>query len=466
MRLATIAKSQQAAQISERRLTKEMPTILQMAVNSDHVPKGVGPGHAGQLCRELEFAGAESLLTLDSDSALTTGVALVTDAGAVHTSGGAGTRLRQQASDTLARGLPLSVSVCGPREGTDAHAAFSGVCDQLRFAMDATCASWRDIEVVVDADTVTPQTALAARRKLGGAVPVYVLADKAMMQPGDSQTERAAHEQFWLQLWLARAQGRVRTALASVAVPQCSLLSAEPAMCIQPLTAVQVPAGTAWLPLRLDVARFADDSGVLCEPAIENALRRCVEIGDALHDLIRWPTAQLRHDAWLNRRLAFELTGFGDLVTRRNQDPQRFATLRELCELLRWMQGILHGQSRAIAQRTEYLPAIAESDPSREFPSGQVRNDWRSLWVEAVKAAAVRHRNLLVLSPWSIFPEHQPADFRYSDLLPLLAFADAGAFPSTPSLAQWDISEFTSFHKRAWAVLQQRSAAYQIAEGL
>jgi hypothetical protein len=204
----------------------------------------------------------------------------------------------------------------------------------------------------------------------------------------------------------------------------------------------------------------------LCESSIENALRRCVAIGDALHDLIRWPTAQLRHDAWLNRRLALELTGFGDLVARRSLDPQRFATLQEICELLRWMQGILQRQSRAIAQRSERLPAISESDPSREFPSGQIRNGWRTRWLEAVEATAVRHRNLLVLSPWSIFPKHQPADYRYADLLPVLAFSDACVFPAPPDLEAWDIAKFTSFHKRAWAVLQQRSAAYQIAEGL
>ncbi len=466
VRLATIAKSWRAAQISKRRDVLETPKMLQMAVNSDHVPNGVGPGDAGQLCYELGLAGAESLLTFDSDGALTTGVALATDAVAMHPSGGAAARFRQQASDALARGLPLSVSVCGLGEGTDIHAAFSGVCDQLRFAMDDTGTSWKDIEVVVDADTVLPQRASAAHPMLAHAVPVYVLLSKAMMQAGSSQTERALHEQFWLQLWLARANRRVRAAFAPIVVPQCSLLSAEPAMCIQPLTALQVPEGTAWLPMRLNVARFANDSGILCESAIEKALRRCVDIGDALHDLIRWPTAKIRHDAWLNRRLALELTGFGDLVMRRSLDPQCFATLQELCELLRWMQGILQRHSRAMAQKTEYLPAISESDPSREFPSGQVRNGWRSRWLKAVEAAAVRHRNLLVLSPWSIFPEHQPADYRYSDLLPVLAFSDACAFPPPPVLATWDISEFTAFHKRAWAVLQQRSAAYQIAEGL
>ncbi len=440
--------------------------MLQMAVNSDHVPNGVGPGDAGQLCFELGLAGAESLLTLDSDGSLTTGVALAADAFAINMSSGARSRFRQQASDTLARGLPLSVSVCGRGEGTDVHAAFSGICEQLRFAMDDTGASWRDIQVVVDADTVSAQTASAARHKLVGAVPLYVLVNTAMMQAASSQAESALHEQFWSQLWFARAEGRVRAAFAPVVVPQCSLLSAEPATCIQPLTALQVPEGTAWLPLRLNVARFADDRGTLCESSIENALRRCVAIGDALHDLIRWPTAQLRHDAWLNRRLALELTGFGDLVARRSLDPQRFATLQEICELLRWMQGILRRQSREIAQRTERLPAISESDPSREFPSGQIRNGWRSRWLEAVEATAVRHRNLLVLSPWSIFPKHQPADYRYADLLPVLAFSDACAFPAPPDLEAWDIAKFTRFHKRAWAVLQQRSAAYQIAEGL
>lgn len=439
--------------------------MLQMAVNIDHAPKGIGPGQTGQLCRELQLAGVEPLLTLDSDGALASGITLLVDAAPIQASDGAATRFRQQAFDALASGLPLSVSVRELGEGTDAYAAFSDVCAVLRLAAADAGAATATIEVVVDARSLSPQAAWTVRREHLGGGTVHLLPGRFVMQPDRSDRERRRYERFWSELWLAHRSGEVSAACAALVLPQCSLLSAEAAICVQPATAVQTPAGSAWLPMRLNVSRFADDGGSLCESALEHALGRCVDIGDELHDLVRWPTAQLRHDAWLNRRLAIELTGFGDLLERRALDPQHFASLQELSELLRWMQGILHRQSRRVARRTEYLPALEQSDPSHALPRGQARNGWRARWREAVESAAVRHRNLLVLSPWSVFPAHKPADYRFADLLPLLGFANAGAFPSPPCLAHWNISKFKCFHKRAWAVLQQRSAAHQIAEG-
>jgi len=438
--------------------------MLGMAVNSECVPKGIGPDYAGQLCRELEDVGAQALLTLDSDGALTTGATLVADMAVLQRSGGAAARLRQQAYDTLAAGLPLSVSVCGAGEGADAHAALSAAFGPLRLAIEDAGAASRDVAVVVDAGHASPQTVCALRRELLGDGAVYVLANNSVMQAGRSRQERGRYEQFWSQLWRDRAQGVISAVLAPDVVPQCALLSAERAICVQPSTCVQVPAGTAWLPLRVNVAQFADQKGKLRWNAVEQALCRSVEVGDALHDLVRWPSAQLRHDAWLNRRLALELTGFGDLVGRRSLDPQCFSTLRELCALLDRLQEILHERSRAIARSAGQLPAFEASDPSRKLPQGQVREGWRSRWLEAVDAAAVRHRNVVVLSPWSIFPQHRPADYRYADLLPVLGFANACTFPPPPCLARWNISKFKCFHKRAWAVLQQRGVAHQIAE--
>ena len=440
--------------------------MLQMAVDSDHVPNGIGPGLTGQLYRELELAGVEPLLTLDSDGALAGGVTLLADAGATQTSDSAAARFRQQAFDTLANGLSLSVSVHELGEGTDAHAAFSAICELLRLAMQDAGASPECIAVAVKAEALSPQAAWAVRSARLGGGPVHVLPGRAVMQPDSSQRERDQHDRFWSQLWHAHGTARIGVAYAPTVFAQCSLLSAEVADCVLPATAVQVPAGTAWLPMSLDVSRFTDERGSLRESAIEHALGRSIEIGDVLHDLVRWPTARMQHDAWLNRRLAIVLTGFGDLVQRRRQDPQQFASLTDLCELLRWIREVLQGRSREVARRTEHLPALEQSDPCRALPSGHVRNGWRTRWREAVESAAVRHRNVVVLSPWSLFPRGQPADFRYADLLPLLGFANACSFPAPPSLCHWNINKFKNFHQRAWAVLQQRGAVQQIAERL
>jgi hypothetical protein len=245
---------------------------------------------------------------------------------------------------------------------------------------------------------------------------------------------------------------------------QCPLLSAEIATNVLPSTGIQVPAGSAWVPIQLDLSRFADARGLIDEPALERALHCCVDIGEALHELMEWPTAMMRYDAWLNRRLAIMISGIGDLAFRRRLDPRQLHCLENLDQLLRWVQQTLHARSRQIARETTFLPALDLTDPGRSLPGGDVRDDWCMRWRRAVDQGAVRHRNLMVVSPWSVFPTSRPADMQYADLLPLVAHGDACAFSRSATLSHWNINEFKSFHQRAWAALQQRDAAALIAE--
>ncbi len=334
---------------------------------------------------------------------------------------------------------------------------FASLCDALRAAMDRAAAKPGDIEIVLEATSLTPQGAWLNRRNRLGDGPLYLL-------PGDPALLHNRHEQFWLQLWHLRRTTTMRIAYAPVVVSPCRLLSAEVAPGVLPGIGLQIPPGSAWLPLRLDISRFANRKGVLHEEQLEQALCRSVELGDELHQLVAWPTAQARHDAWLNRRLAIMATGFGDLVQRRGLDPGCFKALQSLCDILHGINSILHRQSRQMALCNDHLPILSQNDPSRAMPSGVVRNTWHERWSKAIESAATGHRNLLVLPLWSIFPRSGPADFRYSDLVPVLGAADACAFPAPPDLSHWSVSQFKSFHQRAWAVLQQRDAAHQIAE--
>ena len=75
------------------------------------------------------------------------------------------------------------------------------------------------------------------------------------------------------------------------------------------------------------------------------------------------------------------------------------------------------------------------------------------------------HQNGMDVDIWFHLAESsRAADLRYADLLPLLRFADACAFPEPPGLKRWNINEFKAFHQRAWAVLGQRDTAHSIAE--
>jgi hypothetical protein len=183
-----------------------------------------------------------------------------------------------------------------------------------------------------------------------------------------------------------------------------------------------------------------------------------------MHDEVSWPTAAMRHDAWLNRRLAISITGIGDLAKMRGLDPQSFVGLKDLGAVLQEIREAVNNHSRKLATEMEPVPALEMSDPSRA-PSGVVgRSDWQSRWQTAMRFAAIRHRNLLAISPWSVFPSADAADSRYCDLLPLLAYADACSFPPSPCIRDWNINEFKYFHHRAWAVLEQKDAQQMIAE--
>ncbi len=76
----------------------------------------------------------------------------------------------------------------------------------------------------------------------------------------------------------------------------------------------------------------------------------------------------------------------------------------------------------------------------------------------------MRHRNLLVISPWSLFPTDARADYEYAELLPLLRHADACAFRRNMSIRHWKFNQFKHFHQRARAILKQRIATSQIAK--
>jgi hypothetical protein len=216
--------------------------------------------------------------------------------------------------------------------------------------------------------------------------------------------------------------------------------------------------------MQVDLASFANRRGELNNRALREWLQHLVELGETSHDDEHWPTAAMRHDSWLNRRIAITVTGIGDLVKLRCMDPRSFTTLQELSGVLQEVRGVINDYSRQLALQTEYLPALELSVPSRGPGCDTVQLDWQKRWRKALDLAATRHRNMLAISPWSVFPSDEPADGRYGDLLPLLEFADACAFPAPPCLRHWNVNDYKHFHRRAWAILEQKDARQLFAE--
>ena len=270
-------------------------------------------------------------------------------------------------------------------------------------------------------------------------------------------------EQDWASLREQLDEESVTLAFADCVVPQCPLLSAEPATVVETPLGLQVPAASAWVCMRIELARFTKPDGSLDENDLHRSLKTCVDVGDEIHDIVQWPTPEQRHDAWLNRRLAVMIDGIGDVAACAEEDRHSHRSLRRLNQMLLAARHTLQSRSRAIALRSGRLPAITLSDPSHRLPAGSIRDDWRRRWQQAVRVSLVRHRNLLALSPWSLFPADRPADFGYAEFLPLLRHADAVAFHKNVSTSHWNLNEFKHFCLRARAVLRQRNATSLIA---
>lgn len=364
-------------------------------------------------------------------------------------------RIKEQAIAVLEHRLPLAVTV--DNLGAAPEASFVDVCTVLAAAAAAAGVDPSLVCVAVDANLLEPQQIWLKRCAVLGPGPLYLLVGNSLTPPSINIAARQAQDKFWLQCWQLRDCRHVRIALAPVISSPCPLLPPENASGILLPGGLQVPPGTAWIQMQLDVTGYADEKGEIDEFALHKCLRLCIETGESMHDEIDWLTAAMRHDAWLNRRLAISVRGIGDLAELRGLDPQCFAAQKDLGRILQDVRDVVDACSRQLALQTQPLPSLEMHDACCDA-------DWKERWQKALRLSAMRHRNLLAMSPWSLFPSSGPADSRYSDLLPLLQYADVCSFPPPPCLQDWNINEFKHFHHRISAVLERKDARQLIAE--
>lgn len=278
----------------------------------------------------------------------------------------------------------------------------------------------------------------------------------------DASARRPAQyaNRIWQHLWELRACMPVNIVVPTVVSSPCPLLSEEPADAILPSSGIQVPRNTAWIPMHIDVSKFADRRGEMRLDALEKALLDCVDRGDALHDMREWPGTAIRADSHANRRLAVLVRGWGQLVCDRGADPADFRTLTELEGVAVFISETLRARSRRLAVERGHCPAIDVAG-ARISASGR---EMTARWQSAVADKALRHRNLLAMSAWDVFPRGQPADLRYLDLLPVLRCANCLSFRREVDIEHWNIKEFKRFYERVSAVLQCSIDRGQIAK--
>ena len=267
----------------------------------------------------------------------------------------------------------------------------------------------------------------------------------------------------WEPLGLICLKGRALIAGWLYVRSRSALLGAEDAADILPGHGLQAPAQSAWLMADLDFAMAWETGNNLSEDAIQNILATVFDAAEVLHEMERWPTPSMGHDAWFNRRMSIRLVGIGDWVRDQGLDPERHDTLTFLDKIVRSIARTFEQASRARA--SEPLPAVLAENPGRLMGKGAQRDAWSARWREAVHRCGMRHRNLLTMSPWALFPREN-ADFRYANLLPLLCHGDACSFARDVPIEGWNANNFRDFHLRIMALARHRAARDGVATSL
>ncbi len=264
----------------------------------------------------------------------------------------------------------------------------------------------------------------------------------------------------WKRLWELRDLAPIGAMLPAIVSSASPLLSDERADGLHVTSLTQVPGGTAWAQLVVDLVNYADEGGALRMVALEAALRAAVKQGERRHDDAAWPSGMLQDDSRINRRLSIFVRGWGDLVVRRGRDPAAHTTLVELRHLAAHVTSVLRDASRRIAAQRGHCPALDVAGARVPQHGCEMNARWR----KAVADNAVRHRNLLTLSPWDVFARDREADLRHANLLPLLFRAHSVSFRRDVSIRHWNAREFRKFHERIAAILRRSSERTLIAK--
>jgi len=276
----------------------------------------------------------------------------------------------------------------------------------------------------------------------------------------DTEVSPQQSAEVWQHLWAMRNLAPVSAVLPAAVSSACPLLPDEAAGGVLMASLTAIPGDSAWVPLEVNLSRYVGDDGGVRLSLLDAALCAAVEKGEQDHDATRWSCAAHYRDSRLNRRLAIFVRGWGDVVARRGVDPESLATLRDMQQLANHVVTVLTAASRAIADRNGYCPALDVAG-ARILQHGREMN---ARWRRAVGENAVRHRNLLTMSPWDVFPRQEPADFRYTNLLPLLKCANSVSFRRDVDIGHWNIRKFKGFHERVSAILRLSSGVPAIAK--
>lgn len=363
--------------------------------------------------------------------------------------------------------IPFTLSLSDLGQGDAAIHAMQRVSEFLQAEIGSSGHSGERVGISIHARQIPLQAFQVFTDTVPGGGPRYVLLDDSQMTPPGDKQLHGKSDKTWSLLWRNRkSPAPLRPAYGAMIRTACPLLVDEVAASVLPVHGIQVPADSAWMPIGLSLPRFADAAGEISWDRLLPALAGGVDLADKFMERLHWPHSSQQTDARLNRRLAISVTGLGDVVLRRGLDPQDLDTLRWLTAIITRIRKKLWHCSGELARINGCLPALHKNDPSSGWDDSTHRENWRHVWQRALQQSAVRHRNMLVLSPYTVLPSADNCAVAYTDLLPAIASADAWSFADVPQTQFWNLSEYISFHRRAWAVIQGRKTGTLVAAGV
>ena len=371
-----------------------------------------------------------------------------------------GRRIRRRAET----GVPICLLVDDTGADVSAAANWRAFCDWVGEIAEPLSPG-HGVSLLVHADRLPPDALGHTVKSLPASLPCYVYLDNRQMRQHRCDRDAFHAARTWSALWRANERGRpVLPAYGGYVRSACPLLADEAAAGIVAGTGLNAPAGSAWLPAEFDLSAFVT-GGHFDESSAAASLRDGVALLDELFDEMRWPTWRQRRDARENRRLAILLTGAGDLAVAGGGDPAELECLVEIRAVFQRLRRELYRASAELAATAGEVPALSVDLPEAGWLCESRREDWSRRFEAARRQTAQRHRNVLVMSPYSVLPKKGAFGPGFTDLLPLIGFADAWSFSAPPRFEGWNSNNFIYFHRRAKAVIQSSQSVSRIAAG-
>jgi len=253
---------------------------------------------------------------------------------------------------------------------------------------------------------------------------------------------------------LAHQERGVHLVLQHTTRPACALAGNERADAVLPVSLFEAGADTAWPALQLDLAALQASTRTAALAELRRLLRAMLRLADNVVDQLDWPSRELAEDALVNRRLAVHVAGIGDLVDRWGLDPAAFSSVRLAMRWLGVVRGLMLRESNALARERGPFPGLE----LRDIASTLARSLGEERASRLLRRAGLRHRHLLVLSPYAVFPRRAPRSplDAYLHLLPVLRWADTVAMHGDDLAQGLPAPVFRRLLRMTWATARNR----------